>query len=44
VTRHGVRRAAEMREAARMMREAGLNGDFAEAIADRHESWAKAPL
>jgi len=44
VTRHGGRRAAEMREAARMMREAGLNGDFAEAIADRHESFAKAAL
>ena len=41
VARHGVRRAAEMREAARMMREMGLNGDFSDAIAARHESYAK---
>lgn len=41
VERHGVRRAAEMREAARMMREMGLNGDFSDAIAARHDSYAK---
>ena len=33
VARHGVRRAAEMREAARMLEEIGLSGAFAEAIA-----------
>jgi 3-hydroxyisobutyrate dehydrogenase-like beta-hydroxyacid dehydrogenase len=43
VKRHGVRRAAEMREAARMMREMGLSGSLAEAIAERHESFAKLP-
>jgi 3-hydroxyisobutyrate dehydrogenase-like beta-hydroxyacid dehydrogenase len=40
VARHGVRRAAEMREAARMLEEIGLSGAFAEAIARRHESYA----
>ena len=40
VARHGVRRAAEMREAARMIEEMGLSGDFAEAIARRHEAYA----
>jgi len=40
VKRHGVRRAAEMREAGRMMAEMGLDGSLAEAIADRHESFA----
>ncbi len=40
VARHGVRRAAEMREAARMLEEMGLSGAFAEAIAARHEAYA----
>jgi 3-hydroxyisobutyrate dehydrogenase-like beta-hydroxyacid dehydrogenase len=40
VRRHGVRRAAEMREVARMMAEAGLDGALAEAIADRHAAHA----
>ena len=40
VARHGVRRAAEMREAARMLEEIGLSGAFAEAIAARHEAYA----
>jgi 3-hydroxyisobutyrate dehydrogenase-like beta-hydroxyacid dehydrogenase len=41
VERHGARRAAEMREAGRMMREMGLMGSLAEAIAERHDSFAK---
>ena len=41
VKQHGLRRAAEMREVSRMMREYGLNGSLVEAIADRHESFAK---
>jgi 3-hydroxyisobutyrate dehydrogenase-like beta-hydroxyacid dehydrogenase len=41
VARHGARRAAEMREAARMLDEMGLSGAFAEAIAVRHETYAK---
>ena len=40
VARHGKRRAAEMREAARMLEELGLSGAFASAIADAHESYA----
>ena len=40
VARHGVRRAAEMREAARMLEELGLAGAFLEAIADRHALYA----
>ena len=40
VERHGRRRAAEMREVSRMMSEHGLDGSLAEAIADRHESFA----
>ena len=40
VARHGVRRAAEMREAARMLEESGLSGAFAEAIAARHAAYA----
>ncbi|MEJ1156809.1 DUF1932 domain-containing protein [Prosthecomicrobium sp. N25] len=43
VRRHGRRRAAEMRECAAMLREAGLAGDLAEAIAVRHETFAGAP-
>ena len=43
VARHGVRRAAEMREAAGMLREMGLSGSLAEAIADRHDSFARRP-
>jgi 3-hydroxyisobutyrate dehydrogenase-like beta-hydroxyacid dehydrogenase len=45
VQQHGIRRAAEMREASRMMAELGLDGSLAEAIADRQESFAgTAPL
>ncbi len=40
VARHGVRCAAEMREAAQMLEEMGLSGAFAEAIAARHEAFA----
>ena len=39
VTRHGIRRAAEMREAARMLAEMGFSGGLCEAIAERHESF-----
>jgi 3-hydroxyisobutyrate dehydrogenase-like beta-hydroxyacid dehydrogenase len=42
VTRHGIRRAAEMREAARMLDELGFSGALSEAIAQRHESFARA--
>ena len=42
VTRHGIRRAAEMREAARMLAEMGFSGGLCEAIAERHESFARA--
>jgi 3-hydroxyisobutyrate dehydrogenase-like beta-hydroxyacid dehydrogenase len=42
VTRHGIRRAAEMREAARMLEELGFSGALSEAIAQRHESFARA--
>jgi 3-hydroxyisobutyrate dehydrogenase-like beta-hydroxyacid dehydrogenase len=42
VTRHGIRRAAEMREAARMLEELGFSGALSEAIAARHESFARA--
>jgi len=42
VKRHGIRRAAEMREAGKMLDEAGANGDFARAIADAHERYARA--
>jgi 3-hydroxyisobutyrate dehydrogenase-like beta-hydroxyacid dehydrogenase len=41
VSQHGIRRAAEMREASRMVAELGLDGSLASAIADRHESFAK---
>lgn len=41
VRQHGVRRAAEMRECARMLDEAGLSGALAEAIAVRHETFAE---
>ena len=43
VARHGLRRAAEMREAARMLEELGVSGAFAQAIAERHESYAGKP-
>ena len=43
VTRHGIRRAAEMREAARMLAEMELSGGLCEAIAQRHESFERAP-
>ncbi len=41
VQQHGIRRAAEMREASRMIEELGLDGSLAGAIADRHESFAR---
>jgi 3-hydroxyisobutyrate dehydrogenase-like beta-hydroxyacid dehydrogenase len=41
VKQHGVRRAAEMREASRMMAELGLDGSLASAIADRQEVFAR---
>jgi 3-hydroxyisobutyrate dehydrogenase-like beta-hydroxyacid dehydrogenase len=41
VKQHGIRRAAEMREASRMITELGLDGSLADAIAERHESFAK---
>jgi 3-hydroxyisobutyrate dehydrogenase-like beta-hydroxyacid dehydrogenase len=41
VKQHGIRRAAEMREASRMITEFGLDGSLAAAIAERHESFAK---
>ncbi len=40
VARHGVRRAAEMREVAEMLRDLGRDGALADAIADRHERYA----
>jgi 3-hydroxyisobutyrate dehydrogenase-like beta-hydroxyacid dehydrogenase len=40
VRQHGVRRAAEMREVARMLEESGFDGGLAEAIARRHETFA----
>ncbi|WP_293854257.1 NAD(P)-binding domain-containing protein [uncultured Alsobacter sp.] len=40
VRQHGVRRAAEMREVARMLEENGFDGGLAEAIARRHETFA----
>jgi 3-hydroxyisobutyrate dehydrogenase-like beta-hydroxyacid dehydrogenase len=42
VKRHGMRRAAEMREVSRMMEEMRLDGSLAEAIAVRHERFASA--
>ena len=44
VRQHGIRRAAEMREASRMIDELGLDGSLAKAIAERHESFAKASV
>jgi 3-hydroxyisobutyrate dehydrogenase-like beta-hydroxyacid dehydrogenase len=41
VKQHGIRRAAEMREASRMITEFGLDGSLTAAIAERHESFAK---
>jgi 3-hydroxyisobutyrate dehydrogenase-like beta-hydroxyacid dehydrogenase len=41
VSRHGIRRAAEMREASRMIAELGLDSGLVGAIADRQESFAK---
>ncbi|WP_284178134.1 DUF1932 domain-containing protein [Rhabdaerophilum sp. SD176] len=37
VARHGIRRAAEMREAAQMLAELGLSPSLSEAIAEAHE-------
>ncbi|MBF9195802.1 NAD(P)-dependent oxidoreductase [Microvirga terrestris] len=44
VKQHGVRRAAEMREASLMIAELGLDGSLAAAIAERHESFAKSSI
>lgn len=44
VKQHGIRRAAEMREASRMIDELGLDGSLAAAIARRHESFAEPKL
>lgn len=41
VARHGIRRAAEMREAASMLAEMGMSPDLSEAIADAHERRAQ---
>lgn len=41
VSTHGVRRAAEMREAADMLREMGLDGDLAAAVAEAQLRGAK---
>jgi hypothetical protein len=41
VSRHGIRRAAEMREASRMIAELGLDSGLVGAVADRQESFAK---
>ncbi len=42
VRQHGIRRAAEMREVSAMMTEMNLDGSLAAAIAERHESFARA--
>jgi 3-hydroxyisobutyrate dehydrogenase-like beta-hydroxyacid dehydrogenase len=42
VRKHGIRRAAEMREAAGMLEDLGLSGSLARAIADAHERTAAA--
>jgi len=42
VRKHGIRRAAEMREAASMLEELGRNGSLARAVADAHERAAAA--
>ncbi|MBL8701201.1 MAG: NAD(P)-dependent oxidoreductase [Alphaproteobacteria bacterium] len=42
VTTHGIRRAAEMREAAAMLKDLGLDPTIAAATADRHERIATA--
>ncbi|MGF9757912.1 DUF1932 domain-containing protein [Microvirga sp. 0TCS3.31] len=44
VKQHGIRRAAEMREASLMVTELGLDGSLAAAIAERHESFAKSSM
>jgi 3-hydroxyisobutyrate dehydrogenase-like beta-hydroxyacid dehydrogenase len=41
VAQHGVRRAAEMREAAMMLRDLNFNGDLAAAVADAQDRGAK---
>jgi len=42
VRKHGIRRAAEMREAAGMLEDLGLNSALARAVADAHERAAGA--
>ncbi|WP_158814915.1 NAD(P)-dependent oxidoreductase [Methylocapsa sp. S129] len=44
VEQHGIRRAAEMREAAKMLDGFGLGGDLSRAIADVHERVAQERL
>ncbi|MEE1655456.1 DUF1932 domain-containing protein [Microvirga sp. CF3062] len=44
VKQHGIRRAAEMREASRMVIELGLDGSLAAAIAERHETFARSEV
>lgn len=44
VARHGIRRAAEMREAAQMLAELGLSPGLSEAIADAHERRVRNPV
>jgi hypothetical protein len=41
VERHGKRRAAEMREAAKMLDDLGVDGGLARAIADVHDHVAR---
>ena len=41
VATHGIRRAAEMREAAQMLAEMGLEPGLARAVADAHERGAR---
>ena len=43
VHQHGVRRAAEMREAAIMLEDLGLSADLARAVADAQERGARTP-
>ncbi len=41
IATHGIRRAAEMREAAQMLDEMGLEPGLARAVADAHERGAR---
>ena len=44
VKQHGMRHAAEMREASRMVTELGLDGSLAAAIAEGHETFARSKI